>query len=141
MSSLLFSISRKPDITLLDDNRIRISFTIPAELLEDFSKLFDALSGFIRIIEREKRLARCKALSEAHSQSQQAEQVKQRYYDRIVTAYDRLTGQGLSRTSAIKRISADLRKENHPWASVDLVRSSLIAAGRPGRIGRPRRQS
>jgi len=57
--------SSKPTVTPLDDDRVTISFTIPAELLDDFSKLFDSLSGFIRIIQREKRLARLKRQSQS----------------------------------------------------------------------------
>lgn len=125
--------STKPTVTPLDDNRVMISFTIPAELLDDFTKLFDSLSGFIRIIQREKRLARLKRQSQSDLYSKQAEQTKLLYYQRIVKAYDKYTGQGLSRTAAIKQISILLRKEKHPWASTDLIRSSLIDAGRPGR--------
>jgi hypothetical protein len=37
--------SSKPTVTPLDDDRITVSFTIPAELLDDFSKL-----SFIELI-------------------------------------------------------------------------------------------
>lgn len=66
---------------------------------------------------------------------------KQAYLKRIVKDYDCYLLQGLDRKEAIKQISSDLRSENHPWSFPDLVRSSLIEAGRPGRIGRPRKNS
>ncbi len=118
--------SSKPTVTPLDDDRVTVSFTIPAELLDDFSKLFDSLSGFIRIIQREKRLARLKRQSQSDIYSQQAEQNKLLYYQRIVKAYDEYTSQGLSRTAASKQISVLLCKEKPPWAFTDQIRSSII---------------
>lgn len=139
MTSLFSTLANhKPEITQVDDNLLQITVTIPSELLNDFSKLFEALSGFIRIIEREKRLNRFKQQSEDEFQRQQAEQAKQVYFKRISELFDFYTAQGLKRRSAIQRISADLRKDNHPWSSPDLVQSSLPAAGRPGRVGRPK---
>ncbi len=60
---------------------------------------------------------------------------------RIVARFDALSAQGVNRSAAIKAISAELGKEQHPWAAVDLVRFALSAAGRPGKIGRPRSQN
>lgn len=141
MTSLFESLTRKPTVTLRDDDHVTISFTIPAELLHDFSKLFDSLTGFIRIIEKEKRLARSKSLSESSKHSEQLKQAKEIHYARIIKLYDEYLHQGLNRNAAIKQISVTLRKEKHPWSSTDSVRFSLIDAGRPGRVGKPRRSN
>jgi riboflavin synthase len=45
----------------------------------------------------------------------------------------------MARNEAIKQIADDLRTENHPWRAADLVRKTLVAAGRGGRSGRPSR--
>ncbi len=86
------------------------------------------------------RLAKAKAHYESEEYAEETGKVKAQYYSRLVATFDLYTSQGFDRKAAIKQISADLRRENHPWSSPDLVRPSLVAAGRGGRPSRPRRQ-
>ena len=137
-TSLESTLLDKLIVTPTDDDQVTITVTLPSDHLYHFINLLDSLIGFTRIVKRKERLARAKASSYNAETDRQAELSKKRYYDRIVKLFDLYTSQGLNRNSAIKQIGADLRKENHLWSSPDLARFSLAAAGRPGRVGRPR---
>lgn len=126
-------------VTPVDDDRVQVSVVLPADCFREYAHLLDSLTGFLHLAQRQERIARSISGKQAEKLKAEAEANRQRYYQRLVKAYDHYTAQGLDRPAAIKQISADLRAENHPWASVDLVRPSLIEAGRPGRMGRPRR--
>ena len=141
MTLLVNLLQDQLKVTPAEDDQIIISVTLPSEYLHHYIQLLDSLTGFTRIAKRQARLAKAKISSYNIEAERQAKHHKEQYYSRIVKLFDRYTSQGLNRNSAIKQIGADLRKENHPWSSPDLVRFSLGAAGRPGRIGRPRKQS
>jgi len=127
-------------VTPLDDQHVEVSITIQTEYLLDYVNLFNSLTHFVRLIKNKDRIARNRAKYDSKQFDEEAKQRKRAYYSRIATLFDEYTDQGYDRNTVIKQISATLRKENHPWSSPDLVRPSLVAAGRGARIGRPRRQ-
>ena len=126
-------------VTPLDDQHVEVSITIQTDYLLDYIKLFDQLTHFVLIIKNKDRIARNRAKYNSKQHDEENQQVKEKYYSRLVKLFDQFTDEGYDRKTTIKRISATLRKENHPWSSPDLVRPSLVAAGRDGRIGRPRK--
>jgi hypothetical protein len=138
MASLITSLHQSLNVTPSDDGNAQVTVSIPSDLLDDYIGLLESLSGFVNAINHQKHIAKLHAASE---QTKEGFQFKASYHKQIVKDYDRHLSQGLTRKEAIKRISADLRKDKHPWRCPDLIRSSLIEAGRPGRVGRPRRQS
>lgn len=140
MTSPLSYLSESVQVTPADDGNLKLTVTLPADHLEHFLHLLDSLTGFVRIISRKSRLQPIKSKQdEIHRQQAQAAHAA--YHSLIVPLFDQYTSQGLSRYEAIKRIGADLRRQNHPWSSPDLIRPALVAAGRGGRPGRPRRKS
>ncbi len=141
MTSIESTLLDKLEVTPTDNNQVIISVTLPSDHIHHFITLLDSLTGFTRIIKRKERLAKLKASSYNEILDLQAKQFKQQYHSRIVRLFDQFISEGLNRTSAIKAIGAELRKDDHPWCSPDLVRYSLREAGRSGRIGRPRKQS
>jgi len=141
MTSLLDDLKKSLRVTSLDNGQVQVSVSLPARFLPLYVQLFDSLTSFLRLIERDRRLSRSKQESDFDVIHQHAKHEKEHYYQRIASLFDRYTSEGLNRNQAIKQIGADLRAEKHPWSSPDLVRSSLGPAGRPGQIGRPRRQS
>jgi len=140
MTSLFSYLHSNLKITPLEDDQVQVTVTLPSDHFLHFARLLDSLSGFVQIVNRHTKLSKYQKIAESLNDADQAEQTKQRYYNRIADLFDQYTSQGLTRNAAIKQISADLRKEKHPWSSPDLVRPSLVAAGRGGRSGRPRRQ-
>ena len=140
MTSLLSYLHSSLKVTPLENNKVRVTVTLESDEYIHYVRLLDSLTGFFRVINTKNRLAKAKAHYESEEYAEETGKVKARYYARIVKLFDLYTSQGLNRYSAIKQIGADLRKENHPWSSPDLVRFSLGAAGRPGRPGRPRRK-
>ena len=140
MTSHLSFLHDSLKITPLEDNLVQVTVVLPADLLIHYVRVLDSLTGFVKTLESKTKLHRLKE-SNSHIVEEQNRRSKEQYYARIVNLFDQYTSQGLNRYSAIKQIGADLRKENHPWSSPDLVRISLVAAGRGGRPGRPRKQS
>lgn len=136
MPSLITSLHQSLKITPLDGDQVKVTVTLPSELLNDYYDLLKSLTGFVNAINHQKHLERLKLRAD---QTQQSFRNRSQLFKRIVKDYDCYLLQGLTRNEAIKQISANLRNENHPWRSPDLVRKCLIEAGRPGRVGRPRR--
>ena len=129
MTSLLSNLREHLQITPLNDDQVQVNFVLPCDLLFDYLHVLDSLTGLVKTVRSKVRHAKYSD-SSADTFSTQA---RDRFYERVVSLYDLYRSQGLKRTATIKRISAELRVENHPWASVDLVRKALNAAGRPGR--------
>jgi len=123
-------------VTPLDDQHVEVSITIQTDYLLDFIKLFDSLTHFVRLVKNKDRIERNRAKYNSKAHAEESHQLKQQYYVRLVNLFDQYTDQGYDRKTSIKKVSATLRKENHPWSSPDLVRPSLIAAGRGARSSR-----
>lgn len=123
-------------VTPLDDSNVEVSITVQTEYLLDYLKLFDSLTNFVRLVKNKDRIARNRAKYNSKQFDDEAKQRKLAYYSRIATLFDEYTDQGYDRKTSIKKVSATLRKENHPWSSPDLVRPSLVAAGRGARSRR-----
>ena len=140
MTPHLYFLQDNLEVTPLDSDQVQITVTIPADYLFQFSQLIDCLSGFVQVLQRQEKISRSKKAYDSEEFRKEAQENIQRYYQRIAKSFDNYTSQGLDRKNAIKQIAAELRAEGHPWSSPDLVRPSLIKAGRPGRVGRPRRQ-
>lgn len=130
MTSLFHYLHDNLKITPLDNDHVQVTVDLPSDLFLDYIRILDSLTGFARTLRSKSKLSK-PYVPDPHLIAQ-----RDQYYQRIVALFDHYTEQGLKRTPAIKQISADLRSESHPWYSADLIRSSLIAAGRPGRPGR-----
>lgn len=141
MTPHLYFLQDNLEVTSLDSDQVQITVTIPADYLFQYSQLVDCLSGFVHVLQRQEKLSRAKSPHGSEQFKKEAQENIQLYYQRIVKAFDHYTSQGIDRNNTIKQISAELRAEGHPWSSPDLVRPSLIKAGRPGKVGRPRRES
>ena len=140
MTSLLLHLHDSLKVTSLEDNQVQVTVTLQSDEFIHYVRLLDSLTGFLRVVNNKDRIAKHKKSDYSKHLEEQGRIAKEKYYNRIVESFDLYTSQGLNRNSAIKQISTDLRKENHQWSSPDLVRSSLINAGRGGRPGRPRKQ-
>ena len=141
MTSLLLHLHDSLKVTPLEDNQVQVTVTLQSDEFIHYVRLLDSLTGFLRVIKNKNRSAKTKAHYDSKEYAEETAKTKDQYYSRIVKLFDLYTSQGLNRSSAIKQIGADLRKEKHPWSSPDLVRFSLADAGRPGRVGRPRKTS
>lgn len=130
MTSLFSYLHEHLQVSPHDDDQVRVTVVLPSDLFLDYLRILDSLTSFARTLRTKSKLVK------PYVPDQHALDMRDEYYRHIVALFDRYTGKGLKRTPAIKHISADLRKENHPWSCPDLIRSSLIAAGRPGRPGR-----
>jgi hypothetical protein len=124
-------------VTPADDGRVAVTVLLHSELVRDYCRFLDSLASFFQVVNRKGSYATVAARS-AQS-APERDNVHAVYTNKVVSAFDQYTASGLDRKTAIRRIAADLRAVKHPWRSVDLVRATLIAAGRGGRSGRPRR--
>lgn len=120
-----------------DNGQFSVTVILPPELVRSYCLFLDSLSGFFRHTNRHVEIE--KARSASSGLSQEAETTIAAYRDRVVNAFDAYTAQGMDRKDSIKQIAADLRAEDHPWRFSEQIRSTLVAAGRGGRPGRPAR--
>ena len=141
MAALTDDLKQSLSVVPLKDDQLQITVTLSADLLPHYAQLFEALTSLVKIIETQARSAAQIKTQLFEVQRQEALHTRKLFCEHLVAIYDRLIDQGLTRTAAIKQISVDLRKENHPWAADYLVRSCLIDGGRPGKPGRKRTNS
>ena len=139
MTSLFSYLHRSLKVTPTDNKEeLQVTVNLPADLVIHYVKVLDSLTGFARTINSKAKLASLKDPDFEKHLAVQGRIAKENYYKRIVEEYDLYTADGLTRYEVIKKISAGLRAENHQWSSPDLVRPSLVEAGRSGRPGRSR---
>ncbi len=138
MASLTDDLKQSLSVVSLKDGQIQITVTLPADVLPHYAHLFEALTTFAELIQKQARSTARIQSQLYESQRQAALHERKLFCERLVAIYDDLIDQGLTRTAAIKQISSDLRKEKNPWAADYLVRSCLIDGGRPGKPGRKR---
>ena len=123
-------------VTPADDGRVAVTVLLPPDLVRDYCSFLESLAGFFQAANRKGRAA--SAQSRFIATAPERDAVIYTYDALLVAAYDQHITDGLTRKEAIQRIAADLRAKSHPWCAPHLVRSRLIASGRPGRSGRPR---
>lgn len=122
------------------DGLVAVTVLLPPDLVRDYCRFLESLADFFHTVDRKAtiELANLRASTQATFHADGQRRLVE-YRARLVTAFDTYTALGCDRKEAIKRVAADLRAESNPWCAVDLVRSQLVAAGRGGRAGRPRR--
>lgn len=141
MTSLSPFLRDKLKVTPADNNQIEVTVILSPDLFPHYVRLLESLSGFFQFVSRQAKFIQSRSESASQKYAEEAQERISEYRSYLVEAFDLYTSQGLDRKSAIKQIAADLRSEKHPWCSPELVRMSLVAAGRGGRSGRPRSQS
>jgi len=134
-SILLESLSVQPG----DDGLVSVTVQLPPELVTQYCRFLDSLSDFFAAVDRKSYLVNLTSPEVQRDRQQAADSRRAAFRARLVLLFDDYKSAGLTRQEAIRRVSSDLRAEHHPWSAADLVRSELIAAGRPGVPGRPRR--
>jgi hypothetical protein len=130
-------LSDKLTVKTVADGQFAITVVLSADLVREYCQLLESLAAFFYQVNRKSITASAEHQATSRTLDLQAERYATEYRCRLVTSYDAYRSSGLTRNEAIKQIAADLRSESHPWRSADLVRVTLIAAGRGGRRGRP----
>lgn len=114
---------------------VAVTVLLPPDLVRDYGRFLESLADFFHTVDRRAtiELASLRAATQAafHADAQR------RLAEYRARSRHAFMARGMNRKEAVKRVAADLRDSKHPWCSVDLVRSELIAAGRGGRVGRP----
>jgi hypothetical protein len=124
-------------VTPADDGRVAVTVLLPPALVRDYCRFLDSIASFFQTVNRKSIHATVAARSA--QAAPERDHAAAAYTARVVSAFDKYAASGMDRKEAVKRIAADLRAEGHPWRFPELVRSTLVAAGRGGRPGRPRR--
>ena len=103
-------------VTPADDGLVAVTVLLPPELVKEYCSFLESLAGFFQAANRKGYSA--SAHSRAAASLPDRDAVVAAYASLLVTAYDQHIADGLTRTEAIRRISADLRDKVSP-----LVRS------------------
>ena len=135
-----FSILERMTVKPAADGLVAVTVLLAPDLVRDYCRFLESLADFYHTVDRLAtiELASLRATNQVAFHEDGQRRLAE-YRARLVTAFDAYSARGLERKEAIKLVAADLRAESHPWSGVDLVRSQLVAAGRGGRAGRPRR--
>ena len=115
MTSLFQYLQDSLHVTPVDGDKLEVTVTLPSDHFLHFLRILESLTGFVKIVQKHERLQRIKSAETLELQKQEAER------------------QLAKRNAAIKQICTDLRAKKHPWSSPDLIRPSLVKAGRGGR--------
>lgn len=94
MTSLITSLHQSLEVIPSDDGQVKVTVSLPSELLNDFIGLLESLSGFVGAINHQKHLVR---LRDASDHTKTCHQNKILHHKRLVKEYDRHISQGLSR--------------------------------------------
>jgi hypothetical protein len=136
MTSFFHSLIDSLKVSPGDDDQVEVTVTLPPDIFRDYLNLLDSLTHFVHCINQRSRYAKATKNAQSEETRRKAQQSIDVYKARLVQSFDIYTAQGLDRKTAVKRIAADLRAENHPWRCPELVRSTLVASGRDGRKSR-----
>ena len=120
-----------------DDGQVAVTVLLPPDLVREYCRFIDSFLSFFQSVQRKSNIATIPTRSTRPNPDKEAALAA--YTSQVVSSFDQYTTEGLDRKTAIRRISADLRAINHPWRFPEQVRLTLVAAGRGGRPGRPRR--
>ncbi|AMV72287.1 hypothetical protein JCM30471_07740 [Desulfuromonas carbonis] len=126
-------------VTPLDDGLVAVTIHLPADLVRDYCRFLQTLVGFFTTVQNKTTIAQAEQRAKSYALNQQAQQTLAAYRSRVVDAFDRYTSQGLIRKEAIQSIAAELRADQHPWRSADLVRITLVECDRGGRFSPARK--
>lgn len=122
------------------DGFVAVTVHLPPDLVRDYCCFLESLADFFHTVDRKAKIERALvSAATCVAQIEEGQRLRLEYRARLVSSFDAYILDGLDRKEAIKRINADLRAAKHPWCGLDLVRSELVAAGRGGSVGRPRR--
>lgn len=121
-----------------ENGLLAVTVELPADLVRDYCRFLESLAEFFHRVDRQRMVVAAERRAAALALDPELDRSIADYRQRLVAAYDAYTATGLNRQQAIKNIAADLRRDSHPWCTVDVVRCAMIEAGRGGRPGRPR---
>ncbi|SDE61492.1 hypothetical protein SAMN05661003_11935 [Desulfuromonas thiophila] len=91
-------------VTPADDGRVQISVVLPSDSILEYIHLLDALTGFFRLAQRHGKLVSSLHNAAKDELRKRCEENRQRYFQRIVKAFDLYSAKGLNRNAAPKVI-------------------------------------
>ncbi len=117
-------------VTAAKDGYVLLSVAIPESLTRGFVTFLESMHNLMRCADQQA----IRAVRDSRPVDvQEVELAQQRNDDfriTICSRFDALIRQGILPADAVKTINAELKAQNHPWASHEAVRSVLQSAGK-----------
>ena len=117
-------------VSAVKDGYVFLSIALPEGMTRAYITLLESLNGLFRCMDIKSRSVSSQA--KVYDQNHMAE-VKQRgaaFSEKVCSLFDGFMSQGMDRKEAIKRVNHALKAEKEPWATYELVTSTLSKAGK-----------
>lgn len=112
------------------DGNINLTLTLPEGLLKSYVSLLDTLHEFFRFLELKSRSAKAEAKVYDPVELERREKFNDDFVKDVLEAYDGFIAQGYPVKRSISLSNSVLKAKKHPWATYDLVFSTLRENGR-----------
>lgn len=112
------------------DGKVYLSLVMPEGMTRAFVSMLESLSCFFRSMSIKARSAASEAKCFEPSKIQERKQRKADFESEVCTLFDSFIGQGQTVNDAVKHTNSTLKASGHPWATYELVRSTLRTSGR-----------
>jgi hypothetical protein len=114
------------------DGYVFLSIALPEGMTRAFVTLLESLVGLVRVIDVKSRaaIAQKKAAMVDPAELKKREDRQAAFRKRVCSLFDDFIAEGLEVNDAVKRTNQALKAKNHPWATYEMVKSTLRASGR-----------
>ena len=119
-----FHLSEALTVKPVADGQVSVTVLLPADLVTDYCRFLEALTNFFRAVDRKTSQAFSSVRVAAPEAIQETHRHVATYHAHLISAFDGYIASGLDR---------------HEWCSLHVVQAELVALGRGGSPGSPRR--
>jgi hypothetical protein len=114
----------------VQDGHVCVSVVMPQGMTRAFMALLRSLYGFFQQIDIKADHANLRNRPVDPGEVEAQRQFLENYQKTVCALFDELVEKGLPRNEAVKRTNAALKDRQHPWATHDLISTTLRAEGR-----------
>lgn len=114
-----------------------LSIALPEGMIRVFTSMLESMSGFFRYMHIKAKSAKASVNACQPSELQRREKLKAEYREQVFSLFDDFRMKGHTITESIKLTNSALKRVSHPWATYDIVSSTLRSSGRLRKDFRP----
>lgn len=117
-------------VTAVNSGQVCMSVVMPSEMLRSFSMLLESMGGFFRVVNGKARASSATVKAHDLDTITERDRLIEAFKTEVCTLFDNHVSQGHAPKEAIKLTNADMKAQKSPWASHDIIKSTLRAMGR-----------
>lgn len=113
----------------IQGERAFVLFEMPVGMTRAFVTMLDSLQGFFRLVDYRSKLMAMDIKLKDPAEEQRVEEQKDDFAKSVSDLFMTLIDRGVDSKEAVKRTNQALKEQGHPWASYDVIRSTLSSSG------------